>query len=269
MNTFLVLMSVFNCEDYICDQLDSILNQKNVDVNILIRNNGSTDNTSTILSEYCEANPAATFFDGKNCSEDASLFRLFEVAEGSYDYYAIINPYERISGDYLANICSRLSGEENAELPLLYCSPYKSNNPESLSVYRTKKPVDTISSPENVLVNDLSCISAIAFNQALLGSLKIPMPNGLTTTGHWITIVAALYGKIIYDTTSEVISTKEIYRPKRFSKEVLCNLFDALNRIYKLPDFIQKQISIVKNSGNSFGAKLKCSLYMTFNTDRL
>ncbi|QEA48570.1 glycosyltransferase [Latilactobacillus curvatus] len=49
MKKVLVLMATYNGEKYLEKQIDSILNQKNIDVSLLIRDDGSTDNTKKII----------------------------------------------------------------------------------------------------------------------------------------------------------------------------------------------------------------------------
>ena len=48
----LVLMSTYNGEKYLREQLDSILTSTGVEVTILVRDDGSTDSTVDILKEY-------------------------------------------------------------------------------------------------------------------------------------------------------------------------------------------------------------------------
>ena len=52
MEKVCVLMSTYNGEKYLKEQLDSILNQNSIIVDILIRDDGSTDKTLNILYEY-------------------------------------------------------------------------------------------------------------------------------------------------------------------------------------------------------------------------
>lgn len=47
-----VLMSTYNGEKYLREQIDSILNQSEVDIQLVIRDDGSTDGTKKILKEY-------------------------------------------------------------------------------------------------------------------------------------------------------------------------------------------------------------------------
>ena len=53
-NTITVLMSTYNGEKYLTEQIESIINQKDVNVNLLVRDDGSTDKTLTILMQYQE-----------------------------------------------------------------------------------------------------------------------------------------------------------------------------------------------------------------------
>ena len=49
-----VLMSSYNGEKYIEEQIKSILNQQNVEVSLLIRDDGSNDSTQKILSKIMD-----------------------------------------------------------------------------------------------------------------------------------------------------------------------------------------------------------------------
>ena len=51
MYTVQVLLSTYNGETYLKEQLDSILNQKNVAVKLFVRDDGSSDGTVDILRD--------------------------------------------------------------------------------------------------------------------------------------------------------------------------------------------------------------------------
>ena len=61
----LVLMSTFNGERFIDEQLISLLNQKNVKLKILIRDDGSSDRTVSILKKYKKRYPSIKLIIGK------------------------------------------------------------------------------------------------------------------------------------------------------------------------------------------------------------
>ena len=49
-----VLVATYNGEKYLREQIESVLKQENVKISILVRDDGSTDNTCNILEEYEE-----------------------------------------------------------------------------------------------------------------------------------------------------------------------------------------------------------------------
>ena len=51
-NKVCVMLASYNGEKYIGEQIDSILQQKDVDIKLVVRDDGSTDGTIEILEEY-------------------------------------------------------------------------------------------------------------------------------------------------------------------------------------------------------------------------
>ena len=51
MKKVLVLLSTYNGEKYVETQVNSVLKQKNVDVDIFIRDDGSKDNTVAVIEK--------------------------------------------------------------------------------------------------------------------------------------------------------------------------------------------------------------------------
>ena len=47
-----IIIPVFNVEQYLSKCLDSVINQQNVDIEILLINDGSTDSSGSICDEY-------------------------------------------------------------------------------------------------------------------------------------------------------------------------------------------------------------------------
>ena len=64
MPTVAVLMSTYNGEKYIQEQLDSIFAQRDVDVKLYVRDDGSKDTTIDILRKYKNKYPVEIIQDG-------------------------------------------------------------------------------------------------------------------------------------------------------------------------------------------------------------
>lgn len=82
------MMSAYNGEKYIASQLDSIFAQKNVDITLAVRDDGSSDKTLSMLREYEKNHPNMTVYDGENLGYAGSFWTLLLNAPDTCDYYA-------------------------------------------------------------------------------------------------------------------------------------------------------------------------------------
>lgn len=81
-----VLISTYNGEKYLREQLDSILNQTYKNIEIVIRDDGSNGSTLDIIKEYSQKHENVTLKQGTNIGFIKSFFKLLEIAHA--DYYA-------------------------------------------------------------------------------------------------------------------------------------------------------------------------------------
>lgn len=86
MYTISVLMSTYNGGRYLKQQIDSILQQEGVEVHLLVRDDGSTDNTLDILKSYAQKGQLK-WYQGENLKSARSFLRLLKDSE-KCDYYA-------------------------------------------------------------------------------------------------------------------------------------------------------------------------------------
>lgn len=83
-----VIMSTYNGEEFVREQLDSILNQTYKNVEIIVRDDGSKDGTVKIVKEYQKRNKNITLYEGENLGFIKSFFELLKLAEADYYSYA-------------------------------------------------------------------------------------------------------------------------------------------------------------------------------------
>lgn len=117
-NEILVLMSTYNGEKYLREQIDSILAQEGVDVRLLVRDDGSTDSTLDLLEEYKEKR-GIDYYTGENVGPQRSFMQLLEQAPDC-DYYAFADQDDVWLSDKLASAVKRL--EKYTAVPALYFS---------------------------------------------------------------------------------------------------------------------------------------------------
>lgn len=81
-----ILLSTYNGEKYLEEQLQSLIAQEGVDIHILVRDDGSIDNTTTILDHWQERK-LLTWYTGENLRPEKSFMHLLFNAPQT-DYYA-------------------------------------------------------------------------------------------------------------------------------------------------------------------------------------
>ena len=86
MDKVVVLLSTYNGEKFLEEQLRSLQGQIGVDVTVLVRDDGSTDNTHAILDEWSK-NGFLSWYTGPNLGPAKSFLDLLCNAPDA-DYYA-------------------------------------------------------------------------------------------------------------------------------------------------------------------------------------
>lgn len=105
-----VIMGAFNCESTIDEALNSLLNQSFKNFNIIICDDGSTDNTQRLLKKYREKYPniIKLLINEENKGLNYTLNRCLEETDGIYiarmdaDDISLPNRFE-VQNDFLDN----------------------------------------------------------------------------------------------------------------------------------------------------------------------
>lgn len=88
MMKVLVMLSAYNGERYIQEQVESILKQRDVEVSLLIRDDGSTDATVAKLQAVVKQDERVQLIQGENIGFRRSFYNLLLQAPQQFDYYA-------------------------------------------------------------------------------------------------------------------------------------------------------------------------------------
>ncbi|MNW34163.1 putative glycosyl transferase [compost metagenome] len=210
-NRILILLSTYNGDKYIKEQLNSLLHQQDVEAHILIRDDGSKDLTVSILKEYTELYPAKISYSiDSNLGAKKSFFALmlhaFEYIQ-NYDFFSFCDQDDVWKPNKLSDAVSLLQNEDQTK-PLLYCSSTQMVDADLniLSVWPSipRKTLSTNNAiVENVVVG---CTSVI--NQA---ALKLLASNPPTNYDHiimhdwWTYLCISTFGKVIFDPEPKIL----------------------------------------------------------------
>lgn len=198
-----VLLSTYNGEKYIKDQIHSVFGQEKVDVTLFIRDDGSTDGTKEIL-EQIETNANCKVFFKKNVGVVESFFDLLKIADG-YDYYSFCDQDDVWDSDKLAIAISALEK---------CTSDYRMYYSKTLPVDSNLIPIQikTINPDEQhdfnlheVLLRNNAIGCTMVINRNLRNLLLISHPKNIIMHDHWIYMVTrALDGDVVYDLTAHI-----------------------------------------------------------------
>lgn len=111
MKTVLVVMSTYNGEKYLLDQINSILNQEEVKVNLLIRDDGSKDNTVSIIRSINDERVQLCQAENVGCAH--SFFYALKMASINYDYYALADQDDYWETDKLISAINMLEDADD------------------------------------------------------------------------------------------------------------------------------------------------------------
>lgn len=106
-----ILMSTYNGEIYIKEQIDSLLNQQDVEISILVRDDGSTDSTKEILREYAKKEQLK-YYIGKNKGYGKSFLDLLKNSD-DVEYYAFCDQDDIWHPRKLITAINKLENEKN------------------------------------------------------------------------------------------------------------------------------------------------------------
>ena len=112
-----VVMSTYNGQRFLRKQIDSIMNQKRIAVSLYIRDDGSKDNTVSIIKKYKENN--IHLIKGQNVGVGNSFMNCLYSAPRNFDYYCFADQDDIWDEDKISTAIDKI---KDVMHPALYCS---------------------------------------------------------------------------------------------------------------------------------------------------
>lgn len=197
-----VLLAVYNGEKYLKAQIDSLLNQTVKDIKIIIRDDGSTDNSPFIINEYCEKYPQiVSKLSGK--ATGSAKCNFAELLYNCDDDYIMFCDQDDVwlPQKIEKTLDAMKSAEgENREIPVLVHSDLKvvdqDLNVISNSFFEFQRlNQDGITLPK-LLVQNYITGCTVMINRALKQKCG-KIPNECVMHDWWLALTAQLFGKIV------------------------------------------------------------------------
>lgn len=189
-----VLISTYNGEKFLHEQIDSILAQKGVDVDILVRDDGSSDKTCSLLDKWQEEGKLK-WYKGDNLGFARSFMNLLSSAADGYDYYAFCDQDDIWLDDKLQRAVNALEAVDDQVK--LYCSNvyYYKNGQTFGGIHRTAPVFDKYT----CLMRNISPGCTMVMSSKLREVLVSALPSKLIAHDFWVFQTAMLLGTVHYD----------------------------------------------------------------------
>lgn len=196
-----VLLAVYNGEKYLKEQIESILNQSVKDVKIVIRDDGSTDNSGEIIESYCREYP-----DRISCikgeatgSAQKNFAELLKNCDSDYIMFCDQDDVwlsDKIEKTYNAMV----EAEQNDETPVLVHTDLKVVDDKlceiSPSFFDFQKLIQKDITLPKLLVQNYVTGCTIMINRALKEKCG-DIPDECIMHDWWLALVAVLFGKLV------------------------------------------------------------------------
>lgn len=203
-----VMMSTYNGEKYLSEQIDSILAQSDVDVLLYIRDDGSKDSTVDIIEKYMEHNKNICFLRGENCGVAKSFMNLVYEVPADVEYYAFADQDDIWELDKLIAGVRALRKDSGV---MLYGSNQENvdSNGNNMGMrYQDSDLVYTVQ-PQVLEKNMIAGCTFVIPNRLirlLKDTNRRPADELLQSRIHdvWVINVATVVGKVFYDKDSHM-----------------------------------------------------------------
>lgn len=151
MSKVSVIIPVYNVEKYLKKCLDSIIKQTLEDIEIIVVNDGSPDNSQSIIDEYAKKDKRIIPIIQENGRQGKARNTGLKIAKG--EYISFVD-----SDDYLElNMLEKMYNEaKNNDSDIVICGHYvcyEDSNKKEIAIINDNLVQDTINNKHNKLLN--------------------------------------------------------------------------------------------------------------------
>ena len=194
-----VLMSTYNGEKYIREQLDSIFEQEDVNVKLFVRDDGSADRTRNILKEYAVTYELMDLSDGERVGPGESFMRLLCKAKEKIElqYFAFADQDDIWKTDKIERAVRAIENSGD-KVPTVYFSSFSYVNEDGETI-RESAPQDKYLSFHNTLFYTPGLGFTIVFNRLACRAFILEADPGNEMHDRWLIRCASAFGKVLFD----------------------------------------------------------------------
>lgn len=277
-----ILLASYNGGKYIEEQIKSVLKQTFKDWRLIIRDDGSNDNTTEIIEKYVKLYPKSIVYvkdEEKRLGCCKNFFRLLEYV--SADYIMFCDQDDFWFDNKIEKTLKKMRETEKS----YGLSPILVHTDLKVADNRLKVICDSFFKyqglDKNIFsINRLLCQNSVTgctvmINKELLKLVMKGKNGDMLVHDWWIALIAAVFGHIVFLNETTIYYRQHNFnqigaRKKRFSR-----IFDAKDRMFKtyrqalsfydcFKDFENENIKLVKKYGDLFYKRKAVRIYTIF-----
>lgn len=204
-----ILLSTFNGEKFLPEQLDSLYAQEHTDFHIYLRDDGSSDGTLAIARQYARERGRMHVVAGPNLGYANSFFELLRQAGDGYDCYFFCD-----QDDVWLPSKVRAAVQMLAQHGLLGLAQSAPGMYFSKTAYVDEKLCALGLSPDfadeqlgfgNALVQNVVSGCTMALNRPARELLVAQLPRQCLGHDWWTYLVVSAFGRVVFDRHSHVL----------------------------------------------------------------
>ncbi|GEL13683.1 glycosyl transferase family 2 [Lapidilactobacillus concavus DSM 17758] len=196
-----ILMSTYNAEKYLSEQIESIIKQDTASWRLYIRDDGSTDKTCEIISRYAQNNERIIFIN-ENSRQNLGVTRsfLWLLKNVSADFYMFCDQDDYWLSTKVRETLQEMLAQQYEDIPVLVHSDLEvvDANLELIAssfFERQGLPKNTVLTNLVVQNNVTGC--TVMVNQKLKQSVAI-VSDKVIIHDWWLALIATCLGKVVF-----------------------------------------------------------------------
>ena len=197
-----ILLATYNGERFLREQLDSLFNQTYQDFTVLVRDDGSTDNTLNIITEYQQKFQDKIEIindDLKNVGATQNFALLLERSAADYIFFCDQDDIW-LSNKIEKSLAALIELENNSDTPCMLYTDMKAideqGNIIANSVWQQLHLHPDYFTLNRLLIQNIPHGCTMAINKSMR-NMASPIPKEAILHDHWISLIASVCGKSI------------------------------------------------------------------------
>ncbi|MBE7065895.1 MAG: glycosyltransferase [Ruminococcaceae bacterium] len=251
-----ILVPVYNVEKYLTECIDSITNQTYKNIEIILVDDGSTDNSGAMCDEYTKKDSRIKVIHQKN--QGLATVRNVSVAAATGDYIGFVDSDDFISPNMYSDMIL-IAQEKKADIVMCNLG-YVNEAGTEIPNYHSAKPISKkeLTGTEFVreLCNDYNSIYVVTVNKIYRRSLfeEICYPNGKINEDE------AVIHRIAHKCTKIVFTSKIHYFYRQQPTSIMNKTFSA-KRLDEI-DALLDRVSFLKKHNYDNDSIINCEMYL-------